>query len=329
MGEIADALRRALAERVELDEAGRSGPAGAREPMEDIYSESARRHEEERSAADVERATPRAPTTPAPPAPPPAERSDLPKPSRAEPEEPGGVQLTHEAEEARVPQGVLIDQGGAVTDACLQLALRVRKAVLAIDGRTILVASAMRNEGKTTVSCNLALSLASLGQVERVALVDLDLRRPSLGRVLELPEPACGIEEVIVAGRPLEHARVRVASPQLDVYPCLRGQPKAHELLLTPSFVTTLHELRQRYQIVVLDTPPALIVPDATIIMEHADCYVTVARAGMTRARNLKRMLETLPRNRMLGAVLDGGATHIRKIYYERYAPEGEEEDDG
>jgi Mrp family chromosome partitioning ATPase len=328
VGEIADALRRAHAERVKLEEAGISDPAGTRrEPVEDIYSESAKRHEQELSAPQGERPAREAPTTPAPPAP--AERAAQPPISRPQDEELPGVQLTHDAEEARVPQGVLIDEGGAVTDACLQLALRVRKALFDMDARTIVVASAMRNEGKTTVSCNLALSLASLGQSARVALVDLDLRRPSLGRVLELPVPACGIEDVIAAGRPLEHARVRIVSPRLDVYPCLRGQLKAHELLLTPSFATTLCELRERYEIVVLDTPPALIVPDATIIMEHADCYAMVARAGMTRARNLKRMLETLPPKRMLGSVLDGGATHVRKIYYERYTPDAREEDDG
>lgn len=91
---------------------------------------------------------------------------------------------------------------------------------------------------------------------------------------------------------------------------------------MTPSFEATLRELVERYELVVLDTPPVLVVPDTTIIMEHADCYATVARAGITRARHFKRMLETLPRKRMLGAVLDGGATSIHKTYYRHYAPD-------
>lgn len=303
MGEIADALRRAHTERAETTR------AEAPRETQDVYSESARRHEQEQSGAGVER--------PAAPA------------SGAAAGQAEAVRLTHDGEEAHAPQGVLLDEGGAITDACLQLAMRVRKGLLDIEARTLVVTSAMRNEGKTTVSCNLALALASLGQIERVALVDLDLRRPSLARVLELPTPACGIEDVIGGGRPLQQARVRVSNPQLDVYPCRRGQLKAHELLLTPGFRATLDELRELYEIVVLDTPPTLIVPDATIIMEHADCFATVARAGITRARNLKRVLEILPRKRMLGAVLDGGATPLRKMYYDRYTPEAEEADDG
>jgi capsular exopolysaccharide synthesis family protein len=235
------------------------------------------------------------------------------------------VELTHVGDASHAPQGVLVDGGGAVTDACLQLALRVRKALLDRDARTLAVVSATRNEGKTTVSCNLALAMASLGQVGRVALVDLDLRRPSIATVLELVTPACGIEDALARGEPLTSARIHVSSPDLDVYPCLRGHPRAHELLLDPHFSELVAELRQAYDVVVFDTPPTLLVPDATIVMEHVDCFAPVARAGVSRVRNFKKILETLPRGRMLGVILDGGATSMRKGYYDHYAPDAVE----
>lgn len=329
MGEIAEALRRAHAERARNDDLAPDAEPAPREPQDDVYSESARRHEEAQPAAAETKAP--GPVEPSPPAPRPESREagTSPRPdtdSDLDTRGPG-IRLSPDGEEARITQGVLLDEGGAVTDACLQLALRVRQALQVANARTLVVASAMRDEGKTTVSCNLALALASLGQVEGVALVDLDLRRPSLATVLELPKPACGVEDVLAAGQPLEHARVRISSPAIDVYPCLRGQLKAHEILLLPAFEQMLSQLKEQYEIVVLDSPPTLLVPDATIIMQHADCYAPVARAGVTRARGFKKMLEILPRKALLGAILDGGAPPIRKMYYERYSPDPEDLD--
>ncbi len=239
-----------------------------------------------------------------------------------------GAHLTHEGEESRAPQAVLIDAGGMVTDACLQLALRVRKYLHDLDAHSLVVVSALRNEGKTTVSCNLALALATLGQVERVALVDLDLRRPSLEKVLELPRPRCGIEDVIARNEPLANARVHLIDPTLDVYPCLRGQNKAHELLLRPGFAHLIEELRETYDLVVFDSPPTLLVPDSSIIMQHVECFAPVARAGITRARNFRKMLETLAHKRMLGPILDSGRARVRRGYYERYESDDLEEED-
>jgi capsular exopolysaccharide synthesis family protein len=322
VGEIAEALRRAHAERAAKRAERESGAAPTqRERRDDVYSESARRHDEERPAdAPGPIARPREPSPPAPP-PTGTRRSG----NGAGADRARAVHLSHETPASRAAQGVLIDEG--VTDACLQLAMRVQKGLKAAEARTLMIASGMRNEGKTTTSCNLALALASLGSADGVALVDLDLRRPSLREVLELPSPDCGIEDVISGLQPLERALVPVASPALDVYPALRGQSKAHELLLKPQFEQTLRALRDRYEIVVIDSPPTLIVPDAAIIMQHADCFAPVARAGVTRSRSFRKMLDILPRRRLLGAILDGGATSVRKAYYQQYQPEAEHDD--
>jgi Mrp family chromosome partitioning ATPase len=125
---------------------------------------------------------------------------------------------------------------------------------------------------------------------------------------------------VLTGDATLEQVRIAVATPRLDIYPCLRGHPKAHEMLLAPSFEAMVRDLTDRYDVVVFDSPPTLLVPDSTIIMEHVDCFAPVARAGMTRSRNFRKMLETLPRRRMLGAILDEGTRKSRKGYYDHYA---------
>ena len=334
MGEIEEALRRARESRP----GGRpaANAASASKTAVDVYSVSAERHAREQPQEPEPRTfdadAPREPSPPAPPpnpAPPPdpateaAAQSDRLSDGR---ESSPAVELTHHGAEARAPQGVLVDDGGAITDACLQLALRVRKAMNDRDARTLVVVSALRNEGKTTVSCNLALALAALGQVSRVALVDLDLRRPSLETVLELETGTVGIGDVLAGEASLAEARVPVAAPRLDVYPCLRGQPKAHELLLLDRFEAIVAELREAYDFVVFDSPPSLLVPDPTIIMQHVECFAPVARAGLTRARNFKKMMDLLPGKRMLGGILDGGSIAIRKSYYAPYQPDPTDE---
>ena len=113
-----------------------------------------------------------------------------------------------------------------------------------------------------------------------------------------------------------------MASPRLDVYPCLHGQPKAHELLLAPRFEQVVEELREAYDVVVFDSPPSLLVPDSTIMLQHVDSFAPIARAGVTRARNFKKMLDMLPRKRMLGGILDCGAMPGHKGYYHHYGPD-------
>ncbi len=327
MGEIADALRRAHAEQADRPASPSPEPAPPHDPREDVYSESGRLYDAEQAGTQPpspspESVPPSEPGTPSPPAPAPSSRSQAaPAPTQLV-EVSAAVELTHFHDGSLAAQGVLIDEGNAITDACLQLALRVRKALESQQARTLAVVSAMRGEGKTTVSCNLALALASLGQIDRVALVDLDLRRPSLQRVLELDAPHHGIEDVLVSAASLDGARVRISSPALDVYPCLRGQAKAHEPLLRLKFEQVVQELRDRYEVVIFDSPPTLLVPDATIIMQHVERFAPVARAGLTRSRNFKKMLETLPRRRILGAILDGEASPLRKGYYDHYSPE-------
>ncbi len=317
MGEIAEALRRAndarQAQRVE-DAANKP----TREPLpsatDSIYTELLQRGLE---APDREAATGSGVVSTRA-----AGHGDR-KPDHLADEEPKEVHpLTQHSPQTHAPQGVVLDQGGVITDACLQLALRVRKLLADRGARSVVVVSALRGEGKTTVSCNLALALASLGRERRIALVDLDLRRPSLLSVLELGPAAVGVEDVILGKARRPDARISIEEPPLDVYPCLHGQSKAHELLLLPSFAEFVLELEDRYDIVVFDSPPTLLVPDAAIALEQAATYAVVARSGVTRARSFRKVLAALSDHQRLGAILDCGTPLVKGTYYERYEPD-------
>ena len=170
------------------------------------------------------------------------------------------------------------------------------------------IVSALRGDGKTTTSCNLALSLASLDTHRRVAVVDLDLRRACLGRVLGI-DFSVGVEDVLAGRVPLEDARVPIDHLALDVFPAKVPQRAAHEILTSrhlSSFITALERL---YDTVILDTPPVLLVPDTRLILEHVPVCVPVARAGRTRVRSFREMLDALPTGKILSTLLNGART--------------------
>jgi Mrp family chromosome partitioning ATPase len=195
---------------------------------------------------------------------------------------------------------------GPALQASRQLAVRLREELAARGARTVAVVSAVRGEGKTMVACNLAVALASLSQGSRVAILDLDLRSPMVGRVLGV-SPATGVEAYLSRGVPLEDVGIACESPPLDVFATARLQANAHELLVTARFVDLMAELRACYPLVLVDTPPTLVVPDVSIVLPHLDACLPVARCGVTRVGSFRQLLATLPERKVVGEVMNEG----------------------
>jgi len=259
------------------------------------------------------------PEAPLPPAPeraaPEADLGPLP----ATPDKPPAetIESLHPADAA-----IALEEGAEV-EACRQVALRLRAALDANEARSVAVVSAVRDEGKTSTLCNVGIALASMSRGRDVALVDLDLRRPSLARVLDVRAGA-GVEDVLKGRASLDEARVSVRRPAIDLYVTSSAQQSAHELLVLPTFARMIDELERRYTTVLIDTPPALLVPDTNLILRRVSFCIPVARAGRTRAREFQRLVELLPRQQLLGVLLNGGRGTER--YYEAYKDEEETE---
>jgi len=170
--------------------------------------------------------------------------------------------------------------------------------------RTLVVSSPMAGEGKTTASINLA-TVTSMSVGRRVLLVDCDMRRPRVHQSLGL-RPEAGLAEVLTGVVSVDDAIMKVEGMNLEVL-AVRGRPSnPSELLSSPSMRELVREVADRYDMVILDTPAALGVPDAKAVAELCDGIVLVIRADVTAQQDVEAALELLDRNRLLGIVLNG-----------------------
>ncbi|HZU79629.1 MAG TPA: polysaccharide biosynthesis tyrosine autokinase, partial [Acidimicrobiales bacterium] len=172
--------------------------------------------------------------------------------------------------------------------------------------RTVLVTSPMATEGKTSTLTNLGVVLAKGGQ--SVVLVSADLRRPRLAGFFGVDDTV-GLTSVIIGDASLVDAlRPIDQAPGLVLLPSGPIPPNPAELLASPKMHDVLQALRDKFDIVVIDSPPLLPVTDPVVLAQQADATLVVVAAGQTKKGQLQHALEQLtqvnaPR---LGVVLNG-----------------------
>ena len=215
-------------------------------------------------------------------------------------------------------RAVLIQSKGAVAEHYRHFAIRLNRALKQVDARSVLLTSAARAEGKTTTACNLALALSSIAGGRQIAFVEFDLRRPSAADEFGVA-PRVGIERVLAADTQLPEARLTTDLPDLDLYLASEPRDDALSLLSGPQMQPTLRELERLYDLVVIDSPPVLPVPDVPLILQHADAALLVACAGVSRKHAFRDMLEVLGRDKLVGVFLNQSDVPRHNRYYGYY----------
>jgi capsular exopolysaccharide synthesis family protein len=145
--------------------------------------------------------------------------------------------------------------------------------------QVITVTSAVPGEGKSTTACNLAIALAQTGI--RVALVEGDLRRPRVAEYLGL-ERSVGLTTVLVGRVTLEAGLQQAPTPGLDVLTSGTLPPNPSEILQTGAMSAVVADLREAYDVVLIDAPPLLPVTDAALLASISDGALLVVRHGDT-----------------------------------------------
>jgi Mrp family chromosome partitioning ATPase len=210
------------------------------------------------------------------------------------------------------------DPTGVQAEAFRMFRTNLDFVTLGRDARSIMVTSAVQQEGKSTTIANLALALARAGQ--RVVLVDLDLRRPYVDRFFHVDGP--GVTQVALGHVSLDKAltpvaimdpeapkksngngkngngngngHARVVKGVLEVLPAGPIPPDPGEFVGTAALTEILEQLRQRADVILIDAPPALHVGDAMTLSTKVDGIIVVTRMKVVRRQMLAELARQL-----------------------------------
>ena len=214
----------------------------------------------------------------------------------------GVINLDSAAKRAPLVVG---DQAHSIrAEAFRQLRTNVRFLDAADPVRVLAVTSSVASEGKSMTSANLALVFAEMGV--KVLLVDADLRRSRVADYLGI-EGMVGLTDVLVGRAELDNTLQSWGSHGLVVLPSGSTPPNPSGLLGSPAMHNLIDDLRVRFDIVILDTPPVVPVTDAAVVATYVDGVIVVFRHGKTRRTHLATSLRLLRgvNARVLGFVLN------------------------
>lgn len=168
--------------------------------------------------------------------------------------------------------------------------------------KRILVASAHHQEGRTCVILNLATALSRAGQ--RVLVIDSDLMRPSVNRLLGL-DTEVGLVEALVDKLPPDAALTKVLPIGFDILPT-RGQVEnSAEILASPDFRSLLASLDFSYDFILFDSAPLLTSADAGLLILHTHATLMVVKPGSTSTTQMAKAVSQLREDTLFGVVLN------------------------
>jgi len=190
--------------------------------------------------------------------------------------------------------------------------------------QVILVTSALPREGKTTAAANLAVTLAQLG--DRTLLIDADLRKPGVGRLLNLGSGKyAGLSSYLAGVSSLDLVTIQhPAIPNLSAIPTGPLPPNPADLLSSHKLNEAIAELRTKFKFIVIDSPPIMAATDAVILSVKADGVLLVVRSGETPKEAFTRTRDLLlsVKCHLLGVVLNAVDSSAPDYYYSyRYYP--------
>jgi succinoglycan biosynthesis transport protein ExoP len=210
-------------------------------------------------------------------------------------------------------------------------AIRTVRTAISLDSvdnpnRVILVTSALPDEGKSTVALNLACAFAKM---EKVLVIDADMRRPSVGKEFDLPRLRTGLAELLAGKAKFSECVVHRKEEKLDVLTSGLVPENPLECLSDHKFKQLLQALRVRYDRIIIDSPPMLPVSDGAVLSTYADSVVFVVKSDATTVRQAKDGMGKLRRaNAVVAGVIINqidldkfGYSHYGG-YYDAYLPQ-------
>ena len=183
--------------------------------------------------------------------------------------------------------------------------------------KTILVTSAVPQEGKSFTTANLGISLAQ-GMDQHALLVDCDLRRPSLARLFGIPENA-GLVDFLSDHVALSELIGKTEVQKLSVLASGKPPVNPAELLSSTRMRALILELSCRYydRIIIFDSPPLLVAAETTVLAALVDGVILVVRQGVSSKAEIQKVIDKIGKERIIGIVFND---HTGGVFEKSYA---------
>lgn len=172
------------------------------------------------------------------------------------------------------------------------------------DHQVVVVTSSVPGEGKTTNSISLALAM---GQMEKVLLIDADMRRPTVAKVMGIPGSSPGLSNLVAGSAELEQCIHYFKDGNIDILPAGLIPPNPLELLSSRRFREVLQQLAEKYDRVIIDSAPTLAVSDALVLSTLASAVIYVVKSDSTAFHSARTGIQRLQRVNapLIGVVLN------------------------
>lgn len=188
-------------------------------------------------------------------------------------------------------QRILLDPASDAAEAYRSLRTAVQFAAPEGQMKTLLVTSPASGDGKTTLASNLAIAMAQAGK--KVCLVDADLRKPAQHEIFGVKNNT-GLSMLLAGRCTLDTATQRANVTGLEILPCGPVPSNPTEILNSREFGETMELLAEKYDVVVIDSPPAEAVNDTRIIAAQCDATLIVLKAQTAHRRSAERTRDSL-----------------------------------
>lgn len=223
------------------------------------------------------------------------------------------------AEPGHATLAIYQEQSGSIFAEAVRTA-RTGLLLSALDDpiRVFAVTSSLPSEGKSTFASNIALALS---QNKSTLLVEADMRRPGLAKSFGLPADCKGLANLVSGDTLIDECIHPMEGSTLNLLPAGTLPPNPLELLSSKRFADTLAMLKERFEVIVIDTPPVELVSDALIVASLASATVFVVRTADTPLPIIRKGLQKLQRvdARVLGVVLNSVDFDKAQRYYGEY----------
>lgn len=215
------------------------------------------------------------------------------------------------------------DKTRALKNAAQTLFANITFAAVDKPIRTIMLTSAVPNEGKSLTSISLAAAIAESGQ--KVLLIETDMRRRSLSHKLGITTQH-GLHEILMKPSMTQQAIVKTKVPGMYFLNCEPSIPNPADLLASKKFRQFVEQASEKFDYLIFDTPPVGTFVDAAVISSIVDATIVVVRPGVVKRTDLQNARAQLEKAgaHIIGVCITGSEDNSAEYYYAYYSEDGE-----